>query len=308
MKKFFLLALFSSALFACNKTQDANDPKEARLVSTTSYDDSNELITTTFLYDAEGRIIRASNDLNPELALVKADISYPANEILITSQSTKFDSRIEVRYTLDLLGKPTMRIEYRHLSNGDITTQDENRQNVTDTTFYEYDSDDFLSRTIRLQYDSNWYRSGIIETTGVRMNDFTADYVNAGKNLTELNIVSTYNARLDNTYSQGSTENKFVFEYDKNYINNIDFKNELLLTELGILTPDYPYPLNKNYLNFPNKVTETIVEKDENGTETYSNDYSSMIDLTFGTDGLVKSINKDPLNEKPVTLFYSTKY
>jgi hypothetical protein len=300
MKKITIFCFLLVAMAGCEKTEDVTNSTEIRLTSLTTLED-NIPITVYFTYDEQGRISSASSDLDPQTSIAKADVSYSGDEMTISYGSNPTGIQKQIKYTLDASGKPMKRIE--SMLEIEVLTDQETRHYRYDTTRYEYDANGLLSHASGSKYDSTSISAATIYSSAKRESS-QSEYINTNNNLTELNILSSYSLDSDGFITNGSSENKFLFGYDKSYANKMDFKNALLLTDLGVIV-NFPYPLNKGYTNFPNHVTETMVHKDEAGTVTFSKEFSATLNLTFDTNGLVKTLNNESENPYTVTLNYN---
>lgn len=298
MKKtlYFFAALI--LLFSCKK--EKINPSELRLTKTTGYDGQNG---NTFKYDASGRIIAVINIKDNRTI---ASVSYNGNEVIIDrgfSTPGTVTREDVVKIFLDSEGKPLTRIQRVFMEYSSPNTLPQ-KDFLNDTLLYEYDAQGLLKRTIGRTFDSLWFNPNDLETQS-HWTESTTDYTVSNGNLT----ASVLNKNVGGAqWFRGTqfkyieyTEDKYFYEYSKQYSNKTDFSNTAILNELEVT----PFVLNKNYKNIPDKITRSIVSKDKNGVIYNMYDSNSKFTLEFDSKGFLYGIKIDgsPVEEKKY-LFY----
>ena len=306
MKKIIVFGLLGISFLSCEKTQDVASTEQFRLTTTKAYDDDHNPYTTTISYDATGRIVKVLNTLDPQDAIVQADVTYSGSETIVNMVApVGYDQDMQIKFTLDGQGKPVKRVKST-IINFD-NTDFRKRQVKRDTTWYEYNADGLLSLSTQNEFDSIWYNSGGSLDSSFEVKRSNTHYTNANKNLVSSETTSiikvdaiSQDIVTTNEYS-GTTNNSY--EYDKNYSNKVDFKNAYLLSEFYLLTW-HNYPINKGYANFPNKISEISIGVDESGAEIYNEEYISSLEVKFNESGLISYINEDA-SAYPTEFIYS---
>jgi hypothetical protein len=308
MKKTALFFLTVTLLTACRK--NPSNPEDLRLLKLKFTDSA--LTNTNYLsfeYDADGRIAKLLSSTNNNTPVTIADISYTANKIIITTpaiHNAALDAVDAIEYTVDGDNRPVQRIQ-NHFNEFKAPTNLPQRDFTADTALYEYDGSGLLIKITGRKRDSTWFNPGSVQTTTDSW-QYSTVYMNTGGNVQKIVKTSQKNSRLisgstvlNNSYTIDETH---LFEYTHSYQNKTDFTNALVLTEFGLLS-DIAYPLNKNYKNFPDKISYSAITKNAvTGAVIDSNGWSENITLGFNVFSLISSIDHGSNNSK-IDLIYN---
>src|SRR5690349_21765002 len=152
------LCIFSLIFSSCKKEKDTVNTDQVRLVEIISQLNATDQSHTNISYDQNGRISKVTSHINNQASLTLFDVSYSANEIMLTV-SPQNDASITIldtiRLTLDANQRVSKRIskslqEYRPPFNNLQRTFE------YDTSVYEYDAAGLLKKEIRGSLDSTW--------------------------------------------------------------------------------------------------------------------------------------------------------
>ena len=142
---------------------------------------------------------------------------------------------------------------------------------LTDTTYYEYDPNGLLTKTIDIHRDSTWILPGTAPlVSSTALNRITIIYTNSNGNLSSGNgtgtrLVRTFNGTSTTVYNS-IIKKSIKLDYSSNYPNKTDFNNIFILNEYNIIftkaVPESPfYIINKYYKNLPNTIDHNITEE-----------------------------------------------
>lgn len=290
MKKLLLLVSFSPLIFSCKKDPAAvpPPPPEPRLIALTYNAGFPDAETISLQYDAAGKIVSMQYDESGEAA----QVSYPANQVLFTSKLSGHNQ--SVRLLVNGSGRVTRR--YERFIQRDIAANE--TYYISDTTDYFYDSFGLLIKSEGTRHDTTRNSTDLSFVRELHTSH-TITCLNTNKNLVSMSVED----KVLNVNSPVYHTNEYVFEYDQDYNNSMDFRNAVVLNEISLFQ-DYPFPMNKNYAKLPNKVTHTETYKDENGAPFYTNTSVYNTTVNFNETGWINQIDSDSYNKVPLTLVY----
>jgi hypothetical protein len=282
------LIFVSLIFFSCKKS---TDPVTIRLLRTESTDNNGNVLHTEYGYDNIGRITTITQYENNAQPVVAVTISYNANEATLLSfpdYDPVYNQTTEVHLTLDANGRILKRIEYTH----GVAKTPPVQPTVTfkyDTLICEYDAAGLLMKTTGSRYDSTW-----VDPTYNIATWFTsrASYTTEAGNLTTSDEYVVYpiitRKRGRTTVSEGSSEYHNVFNYTKSFPNQTDFKNAAVLNEYRFY---YEPIFNISYKNMPDQVIRSSMDKDINGSVTFTGTSTVDIERIYNAEGLLSSVN-----------------
>jgi hypothetical protein len=309
IKNILTCIIILSILFsACKKDKEPVNPDEVRLIAVESKT-GNGTSHLDFEYDASGRITHVTSHADNNPPVIIYNIFYNGNEILLVAAplaNTTGTNRDSTRLTLDA-GKVIRKVNNRFDEYFPPST-DPQRTYTRDTTLYEYDASGFLTRETNLTWDSTWRNvnnSGTINTSISRSSEIENHILTNGNVVSTSSIVNwsfVTSQGAQTIYSSRSTENNTSYQYLHGYLNKTDFSNAAIINEvqsfLGL-------PLNKNYKNLPDKVTNSYIERDQNGTIYATNSFSMNYQYTYNSYGFVSTVFDPALPDLKTTFIYN---
>ena len=273
-------------LCACKKDNSPTATAPARLASFVK-ELERDTSTTMFDYDALGRIARI--DLQPlhGATFTEFDVVYNGNEIRLTNpvQTNSFSITTDtIQLFMDADNRLVKRIQKLYYEYTADPTYNP-RSYTWDTTTYQYNAAELVTREIHSKHDSSWSWVGM-ETMQDNRSMETIDHIVQNGNVMSTSGLKTGTGRgftpsTGNVVNSSSTlETSTSFRYDQNYPNNGDFANQAVLNEVFIFDAIRP---NKNYKNVPNHIIINQVQK-EKGTIVNSQNF--MYDYYFEYDAI----------------------
>ena len=265
MKKLIASTILIAVLFFSCKKNDTINTSEVRLLKM-NWKDINGTVngSRVFDYDQQGRIIRISATGNFPTT-VEANVAYSGSDIIITPTASVFPQGggivQEIRYTVDASGRPLRRIESSTFIISDLPQY----TYKTDTANFEYDGARLLTKKINISKDSTWFNPDGTPVITIVFASSVTVYTNANNSLSQIDKTGFDSTWYDNgTISNGFSRNiseTYKFDYSKNYKNEMDFMNSVILTEYAVLPGNF-YPINMSYSNFPDGFSMSSVTKD----------------------------------------------
>jgi len=285
---FFLLLI---VLYSCKKDPFVN-PDEVRLLKLESKDSLSNRYNTIFDYDQQGRIVKVSYSKNSETPATVYTINYYGNTasvITVPFSGSVMYGVSAVTYTLNADHQPIERIQYDSFSV--VPPERPQRTIKKDTARYTYDGNGLLVKVTGSYIDSTWFDPGVVEITTDKRS-YIRDYINSEGMLTGISThiqdLYYYKSAGVEHNSTSTTEVTHSFEYIRHKQNKTDFTNAWLLAELGILY-QVEYPLNKNYVHYPDKITYSDITRDQTGQIVTSSNSSFTISLDYNKYGFISS-------------------
>lgn len=280
MRKTHLVFLFC-ILFACTKSSVELTETRLQHIVVTNTGNADTTITS-IEYDIQGRVISLSDKINGGVPTNQFNISYVNNEIIIKPFAhNELKEVVEIRYAVNSNGLPAKRIVYQYLDfNGVGTNQ---KIKYYDTTVFEYNAGGLILKTTRNMIDSVVFipqgmpTENIVEShtiTGVYNNDN-----NLMKGYLHTDLYSSTRWVGTNIYTtKFSQEFATTFEYLKNYSNQFDYSNTVVMNDCFFIFNGTDF-FNKNYKSLPDKIIGTLTAKDANGNITSTYSYPIQIEL-----------------------------
>ena len=157
-----------------------------------------------------------------------------------------------------------------------------------DTTAYTYSADGFLNSGLISNYDTVWYTTNGIPQTSVVRTQGTLTHTIAAGNLArsfEVDQIHQVDGSPTATVIKDmSNEITRTFDYAQSYSNKTDFSNAAIATATTWFSEA---PVNKNYQNLPDKISEVYITKDQNGTIIGNYPSEITYQFTYNADGLL---------------------
>lgn len=312
MKKILLPIALLFLLASCKKDKEVINPDEVRILKVKSVGTNNEISYVSFEYDQQGRINKVLSYIDNQTPTLISAISYSSNEIVIKETDVNNSGIIitsEARYTVDGSNRPIKKI-YTEIFEVLGPASIPQKTFKADTTLYEYDAAGLLVKTTRGQRDSTYTQSNPINwQISIYLIKSVTNYTNTGSNIAKSSMIETFSSKTYNSLFSATSkelrEANLAYEYDKNYANKTDFKNAIILTELGFLYGGIDCPLNNAYKNAPNKITALWVLKDENGSITSTNSFIGNYSINFNRYGFISTLNNSPAGHYNIELIYN---
>ncbi len=292
-------------LFAsCKKNKEVN-LSDLRLTSVewTTNGQASRLI---FDYDANGRISQVKSvegNGNPTNVYT---IQYSANLISISSPSVNGTSTT-ITDTIYLQMEGNNRVMRRiHVTFFEVKLPEIPQRTYTrDSTTYDYDAAGLLAKETKGYWDSTWFNPGAVQTVITRRTGVINHTISNGDVMLVHGLINfTATTRTTtNTYTTVRTEETSdTYEYSKSYRNKMDFSNAAVLNEFASQSG---LPLNANYAHLPDKVTNSNIDKDQNGNVISNNTSTNLTTFTYNVYGWVESREDFKNPEGKVTFKYT---
>jgi len=275
------LVFLCCILFACAKS--SVEPTEIRLQRIVVTNTGNTDTTITSIeYDTQGRVISLSDKINGGALTNQFNISYVNGEIIIKAfPQNELKGVQETRYAVNSNGLPVKRIAYQYLDFNDVGTNQKIK--YYDTTVFEYSAGGLLLKTTRNLIDTLVYiPAGMPTENTVEAHTITGIYTSDNNLMKSYLLTDLYSSTKRvgaNIYTtKFSHEFTTIFEYLKNYSNQFDYSNTVVMNECFFIFNGTDY-FNKNYKSLPDKIIGTSIAKDANGNITSTYSYPIQIEL-----------------------------
>jgi YD repeat-containing protein len=299
MQKFFLFLISIIIIASCKKKKEDTsvDPNTIRLTKIVRDNAESEF----YEYDTDGRIIKVTRQTTGNPISVLATVTYTANTATLTYPSVinaGLNATSSTKYILLNDGKPLQRIREDRLEFLP-PVNNEQRSLFNDTTKYEYDAQGLLIKETQTILDSNWAKENVVGyTTSVELTKQVRNYTNANGNVASVigsgtKLSRNFSSTNGVTYTSNTLfDEAITLAYNSSYSNKTDFKNIFILNELSVFF-NSAYYANKNYQNFPSKISSQFTEKNAiNNVITYSSTYTNDYSYTYNSNGFVASIKQ----------------
>lgn len=262
---FFQLAAILTLFTNCKKSDENINPEEVRLLAIETDQGNGDVHHTNIHYDATGRIERVSTRVNGAASQTSFTVSYSGNEIILALRPINEPSSTIID-SIYLFLNSSNKLEKRfHKSSQEFRApSNPQRTYVYDTTIFEYDGAGILKKETLKHFDTTWFNPGTATTAATRSTDITEYSVSGGniisaRSVSQLMTISYFPGRVINTIN--SKETNTQFGYSRAFSNKTDFANVAILNELLL----HYLPLNPNQSNLPDRLDETITQKDGSG-------------------------------------------
>ena len=286
MKQTAFLLLVTLCIIACKKNTSDTPANNKQLLSTIVIQDEKE----NFIYDGSNRII-SETWLHVGITDILYEVTYQPGVILINDPTSGPGNPHTIKYTLDAAGKPVQRIAASEMHFAFQQGPEDHYE--TDITNYHYDNNGLISAYDGVLSDSNTHYASendpVLEVSKVT---YAGIYTIENNNIKNLARILSSEGRAEEAgiispYKISATENTDFF-YDKNYPNQFDFTNTLLIKEFGAL-PYALYVIQPGFKNFPNKAVITRVTKDDAGHVLSTDTTTDEEKFTFTHQGFIST-------------------
>jgi len=249
-------------------------------------------ITESFVYDNNNRIVEAKL---PSLEFTTtATVSYEPGMIFINPiyESVYIQPpnkrSTQITYSIAGNGLPLLRTSYDSVENSDNGSPAYvHRDYIYDTTHYIYNAAGLITKKIYTKKDSYFDPGGnpqiIIDIT-----QSESDYAYSGGFLSNVSkntqMSTTTFSIVNNTtaFNKQSQLETWVFEDSRHFPNKWDYKNQVVVNELGFL-PDIFIngDINKNNSDLPFDYVYSKITKDENGNTSTTGSNRKTFDFSY---------------------------
>jgi len=265
---------------------------------------------TNFEYDADGRITKITLQDNTSPKVTLYDITYQGSAIRMaqpmynSAGNTRTDT---IHLFLDIQGHLVKRIK-KEFNEYFPPSNDPQRTYSLDTTVFEYNGLNLLVKENINGWDSTWRNvsnSGTINTSLTRTSGSNTYTLNNGR-LTSMNGIMNWSfvtkQGVQTVSSSRSTESHYTYEYAQSYKNQTDFSNKAILNEIRNFNG---LPFNEYYSNVPDKLTTSLVDKDQNGSIISTYNSTSNMTYTYNSNGYIISMFDPATPDQKTTFVYN---
>ena len=287
-KQVYFLAAAINALFfvSCKKDNQNSNTDGPRITTIEETQGAYVFYRFSFEYGGDGKINKIIVMTDSVPTSTYYNVSYSQNKIVMARSRIKDTTYL----FLDANDRVVVRLRKSFQAPFNIP-----QQTLTfDTTHYEYNSSGLLVKETYGRLDTTWYPGTVqtmtIRTTGTTEHSFSGGDAIMVKTVVQRSIVTSNGSNINVT--KRSTENTNTYGYTLSYPNETDFSNAAVLSELKLYTD---LPLNKNYSHLPDKITNTYIDKDENGTIISSGTSTTAPRFTYNANGFIDTKSNPPL-------------
>ena len=277
--------ILTAGFLSCKKEKNNIDEDDVRIVAIESGAglSSSPSMRISFEYDQLGRIesVNIKGDSIAPTTLYK--INYLSNQIVMVGHSDT------IQMILDANKNVSKRIWTIHEQN-QLDPDNIFYRYAVNTTIAEYNDAGLLVKESIADWDTTWYNSGA-STSYMGQYTGSVSYTNAGNDLMnrkEVSEINWSNHTVTGTIiTKRSWEYNFSFGYAKAYENTTDFSNAAVLNQLTRYFWGYYVPLNKGYAHFPDQMSWSYIERDENGNTISSHNSTFNDEFTYNSYGFL---------------------
>lgn len=277
--------IFTSGFLSCNKDKNNIDQDDVRVLAIEGAPglSNKPSMRLSFDYDQLGRIESVFIEGDSIVLTKLYAIKYLSNEIIMLGHADT------IQLMTDANGNVSRRIWAHHyqyqLGPGYLLF----RYDI-DTTFSEYNTEGLLVKETYTYWDTSWNNVDALKTD---MSHYTANisYTNSGNDLTNVKhrseMISFHHTPSGTDIYKRSWEYGNSFGYTKAYGNNTDFSNAGVLNQLTGFFWGLMPPLDKNYAHFPDQISWSSIERDENGNIVRSDNGTLSDEFTYDSNSFL---------------------
>jgi len=297
-KSISLFAIFAISVFsftACDK-KDVLHVQDLKLLKIESIGGTGTS-TINFQYNSAGKIVKVtSSGTDAPNTTTIFDVVYSGADIIlirppVSSTNTELSDSIYLK--VDANGKLSRRIEAVFF---EVTLSPNHQRSFTvDTTWYQYDAANHLTKEIRSYHDSTWVDNGTIHTSNMIING-VKDYIINGDNLASINYSDTTKSKGPPNFTDyqtvwtSTTTRTFIYGTQNPF--KADFSNAAVLNELDVFAR---VPIIGSFAMLPTRSDFSASQRDTNGAVFSSENSSREDQFTYSFTRLV-STNTSSMN------------